>query len=197
MRVIGLLGGIASGKSLVAQQLEALGALRLDADRVGHEVLLDPQVEQAVRQRWGADVFDGDGRVDRRKLAAIVFAPPPEGPQHLADLEKLTHPRIAARLQAQIAAATAPVVVLDAAVMLKGGWDKLCDEIWFVDTPRDQRIARARQYRGWTEQEFSDRENAQEPIDLKRKRADRIIDNSGSPEQVQAQVARLWQTLTS
>ena len=79
MRVIGMLGGVASGKSWVAQQLAALGAGVLDADRAGHEVLRLPEIEEAARQRWGAVIFAADGHVERGRLAEIVFAPGPRG----------------------------------------------------------------------------------------------------------------------
>jgi dephospho-CoA kinase len=197
MKVIGLLGGIASGKSLVARQLVELGAGLLDGDRAGHEVLRLPEVIAQVRGRWGEGVLDDSGQVDRKALAAIVFAPSPDGPPELAALERLTHPLIRQRLQAEIARYRelgSQAVVLDAPVMEKAGWDKLCDEIWYVDAPRDVRVSRART-RGWSDEEFRSREEAQEPLDLKRKRANRIILNAGTEDATRAQVARFWELL--
>jgi dephospho-CoA kinase len=195
MRVIGIAGGVACGKSLVAEQLRRLGAAVLDADRVGHAVLCDPEVIAAARQRWGAGIQDGDGRIDRRKLAAIVFAPPPQGPGELAFLEQLTHPRIKQRLRKQLEEwqqqGTVSAVVLDAAVMFKAGWDALCDWVLFIDAPRALRLARARQ-RGWSEAEFQSRETAQESLDEKRRRAHVIIDNSSSPEHIYQQLCQVW-----
>jgi dephospho-CoA kinase len=195
MMVIGIAGGVACGKSLVAEQLRRLGAAVLDADRVGHAVLCDPEVIAAARQRWGAGIQDGDGRIDRRKLAAIVFAPPPQGPGDLAFLEQLTHPRIGQRLREQMEECqqqgTVSAVVLDAAVMFKAGWDALCDVILFVDAPRAVRLARARQ-RGWSEAEFQSREAAQEGLDEKRRRAHVIIDNSSSPDHTFQQLREAW-----
>ena len=199
MKIIGIVGGIASGKSLVAGQLQRLGAVRLDADRAGHEALREPEVEIACRQRWGDAIFAPDGRVDRRALARIVFAPAPDGPRELAALEQLTHPRIAAKLMAEIERcrrAGAPAAVLDAAVMLKAGWDRMCDIIVFVDTPRELRMQRARE-RGWSDEDFAAREAAQETLNVKRRRADVSIDNSGFTEDTQAQVVRLWRALTA
>ena len=200
MKILGLLGGVASGKSLVARQLAELGAVVLDADRAGHEALRLPRVEEAARQRWGDAVFGPDGHIDRSRLARIVFAPPPDGPRERKYLEALTHPEIGRRLAAQAEArshATAiapPLAVLDAALILEAGWDKLCDCFAFVDVPREVRLARALQ-RGWTEGDFAAREAAQESLDSKRARADVIIDNSGSAEHTQVQVQRLWQFL--
>ena len=136
--VIGILGGVASGKSLIARQLEDLGAVVLDADRAGHEVLHEPAVKAALRTRWGDAVFGTDGAVNRAAVGRIVFASPPAGPEELKFLERLTHPRITQRLREQMAAATAggaKAIVLDAAVMLKAGWNRLCDAVWFVDVP--------------------------------------------------------------
>ena len=86
------------------------------------------------------------------------------------------------------------MAVLDAALILEAGWDKLCDYFAFIDVPREVRLARALQ-RGWTEGDFTAREAAQESLDSKRARADVIIDNSGSPDHTQGQVQRLWQFL--
>src|SRR5690242_10742265 len=132
MKVVGLLGGVASGKSLVARQLVDLGAGLLDGDGAGHEVLRLPGVERLVRDRWGDAVFAADGSVDRRALARIVFAPPPDGPRELEHLEQITHPRITQRLREQIAVLAAqrrPAAVLDAPVMFKAGWNEYCDFI--------------------------------------------------------------------
>ena len=101
MKILGLLGGVASGKSLVARQLAELGAVVLDADRAGHEALRLPRIEEAARQRWGDAVFGPDGHIDRSRLAKIVFAPPPDGPRERKYLEELTHPEIGRRLSAQ------------------------------------------------------------------------------------------------
>ena len=198
MILIGIVGGIASGKTQVTEKLRQLGATVLDADRIGHEVLDEPEVRAALRARWGDGVCDAHGRVDRRQVASIVFAAPPLGPEELAYLERLTHPLIGQRLRQQLAdlacEGRSQVVVLDAAVMLKAGWGNDCDHILFVDAPRAQRLARAR-LRGWDEAELAAREAAQLPLAAKRSRADVIIDNSSSLEYTYAQVERFWRSL--
>ncbi len=197
MRILGLLGGVASGKSLVAKQLARLGAGVLDADGAGHEVLRLAEVRHAARERWGEGVFGSDGHIDRRRLGQIVFASPPQGEEERRFLEQLTHPRIARLLEVEaqrMAAAGCPVAVLDAPLLLEAGWDRLCGGLMFVDAPRPLRLARALA-RGWREAEFAEREGAQESLDSKRKRADWIVDNSGSPDQTQAQIERLWSSL--
>ena len=195
--VIGLLGGVASGKSLVAKMFAELGAVVLDADRAGHEALRLPEVEQAARERWGDAIFDADGHISRAALARVVFGPLPDGPWELDYLEQLTHPRIAQSLRRQIEQAPANgnrVLLLDAAVMIKAGWHKLCNKLVFVDAPRDVRLARALA-RGWTETGFNAREAAQETLDVKRGLADQIIDSSGSPEWTKVQVNDAWHSL--
>jgi dephospho-CoA kinase len=195
LTIVGLVGGVASGKSFVAEALERRGAVLLDADRAGHEALREPEVEAAARARWGDKIFAPDGHIHRPALAQIVFSSAPE----LAYLESLTHPRIAIRLKEQLeqlAEQKSPrVVVLDAPVMLKAGWDKFCNQIVFVDAPREVRLARALT-RGWSASEFERREAAQEPIDVKRKMATKAVDNGGSPQATEAQIISLWSELT-
>jgi dephospho-CoA kinase len=197
IRIVGLLGGVASGKSHVASLLGELGAVVLDADRAGHEVLEEPEVIAAARARWGSAVFSADGSIDRRAVGRIVFADSPQGRHELEFLEGLTHPRIGARLLAQVEAANGrgvPLAILDAAVMRKAGWDKFCDKIVMIDAPQEVRLARARS-RGWTEAEFRAREMAQESLDEKRQLADFVIDNSGPSQATRAEVQRLWPIL--
>jgi dephospho-CoA kinase len=198
MIVIGVVGGVASGKSLIADHLRRRGAHVLDGDRLGHDALLEPEVQRALRTEWGDRVFRVDGTVDRGDISRIVFAPPPEGPAALAFLEGLLHPRIGARLRQQIMRQreekTVPVMVLDAAVMFKAGWDRLCDHILFVDAPRHLRLDRARR-RGWSAEQFAAREAVQVPVAEKRRRADIIIDNSGSVSHALQQVDAAWRAL--
>ncbi len=199
MVVIGIVGGVASGKSTVAGHFQHLGAIAIDVDRVGHEVLGDRQVQRAARRRWGDGVFDPEGNIDRSTLGRIVFAAAPDGPEQLAWLEELTHPRIAERLGRQIEserrAGRAKVVVLDAAVLLKAGWHRLCDKIVLVDSPLEVRLARARQ-RGWSDEQFFAREAAQVPLELARRRADVVIDNSASLDETKGCVEQFWRTLS-
>ncbi len=197
MVVIGVAGGVASGKSVVCEELRDLGAALLDADRIGHEVLEEPAVRSAIRTTWGEEVFTDQDQVSRAALAKRVFAPPPEGPRELTRLEQITHPRIEAELREQIEhcrAAGFPAVVLDAAVMFKAGWHRLCDKIVFVEAPLATRRERAWQ-RGWTEEHFAAREAAQTPVDEKKKLADIIIDNAGALELTLHQVECFWRSL--
>lgn len=197
MQVIGLVGGVASGKSLVARQLVELGATWLDADRAGHEVLEQEDVKAAIRARWGPDVFSPDGRVSRPAIGGLVFGPKEKATQERQFLEQLTHPRIGellGRQAARLGDEGNQALVLDAPLLVEAGWDEFCDKTIFVEAPREVRLDRAKG-RGWSEAEFAAREAAQQALDVKRRRADVIIDNSGSPESTREQVERFWRSL--
>jgi dephospho-CoA kinase len=199
--IIGITGGIASGKSLVAEQFCRLGAYKLDADRAGHEVLKQPEVIAKLRERWGDGILvqAESATIDRKAVGRIVFAPPPQGPAELAFLESVSHPRITAILERQIAEAggqrpPCPALVLDAAVMFRAGWRRFCDWLVFVEAPRQLRISRAA-LRGWGAEEFAAREAAQEPVQWKRWQADIMIDNAAGAERTFRQVQAFWRAL--
>jgi len=194
MRVIGIVGGIASGKSAVAQRFADLGAVVLSADQLGHDVLLEPEVRQALRERWGAKVFRADGSVDRSAVASLVFGDTREQTDNLQFLEELTHPRIRRLAEQAIenfARQGVPIVILDAALLFEKNWHQLCDEVLFVDTPEDQRRARAIA-RGWSRQQFDARQAVQSPLAEKRARADWIIDNSRDLNYLHQQIDSWW-----
>ena len=201
--VLGILGGVASGKSTVARCYAALGAALLDGDAAGHKVLAQPEVRDAIRSHWGDAVFGPDGQVDRRALAKLVFGPPSKGSTsqatvHRKHLEQITHPRIKhllnEQLQRNLADDDVRAIVLDAAVMIEAGWEKMCDTIVFVDASRDARLRRALS-RGWSERQFEDREAAQASLPRKRGLADVTIHNNGSPDDLRDQVRQHWQRL--
>jgi len=199
MLTIGVVGGIASGKTQVAKCFEQLGLTRLDGDVTGHEVLKQSEVKAALRERWGDQIIDSNGEIDRSSVAQIVFANAGGATDELIFLEQITHPRIKDRLSEVIDAARkrkVPGVVLDAALIMKAGWDELCDYIVFVDVPRSIRLQRVLN-RGWTEAQFDARERAQIPLSAKRQTADTIIDNSGPLEETFGRVRSLWANLSS
>ena len=194
MLTIGLSGGVASGKSLVARLLAERGAEVLDADAAGHTVLEYPEVKAALAARWGTRVLNAAGKIDRPTVGRIVFEPTPGGREELAFLEGLSHPRIGNLLEDQrtaAAARNAPAVVLDAPIMFKAGWDRLCDVLIFVDAPLPLRRERALT-RGWDEAELDRRESLQLPLAEKRARSQVVIDNSGPISAIRPQVERFW-----
>ena len=191
--VIGLIGGIGSGKSRVAELLARRGARVLSGDQAGHEALRQPEVKARVVERWGPGVLDEHGEVDRRRLAARVFADPAER----RALEAIAWPWIGRRLREQVEAARADpavrLILLDAAVLLEAGWDGVCDRLVYVDAPRDVRLRRLAEQRGWSAKEVTAREEAQLPLTEKARRADDVLDNSGPPEALARQVDELLQ----
>ncbi|HEY1065585.1 MAG TPA: dephospho-CoA kinase [Pirellulales bacterium] len=211
MKVVGLIGGIASGKSRAAEALVARGAVWIDADKLGHEVFDEPEVKAALRERFGSGVFTNDGRIDRKALSKLVFPPAQSATTEAHDevhppayyndnrawLERLLHPLIRELASERLDAAKkagAPLAVLDAPLMLETGWSRLCDEIWFIDAPDAVRLERAKS-RGWSEAEFRAREATQWPLDLKRAHATKIMSNFGPLAQLDQQLAAAWRSL--
>lgn len=196
MKTIGLIGGVASGKSRVARMLADLGAGVLDADRAGHAVLAeDADVRKVLRERWGDSVFTANGSVDRGAVGKRVFTTTQQGEEDRLFLERLLHPRIRRRLEAdrdQFATEGREAIVLDAPLLLEASWGKaLCDVVLFIDSPLEIRFARARQ-RGWSETEFTRREAAQWPVEEKRRYADAVIENEGSEDSLRQAVDQFW-----
>lgn len=190
--VLGLLGGVAAGKSTVAGLLAARGFAVLDADREARQVMADPEIQRAVTARFGGDLFPG-GQLDRAALAAIVF----RDPAARAALEAITHPAIRRALEAGLehALATGHPAVLDVPLLLEGGLIARCDACWFVAASPQTRQARARA-RGWDDGELARREANQADLDVKRSRCSHTICTDGSLEDVGQQVAAaLAQTL--
>ena len=194
MLTIGLVGGVASGKTKVAQYLQDRGALVLQADQVGHQVLLEEFIKEKLRTRWGEKVFADDGEVDRKQVAKIVFGPAAAAAADLRFLESVVHPEIQRRLERQLDEARlqgTKVTILDAPVMFKAGWERLCDEVLFVEADISARQARAA-VRGWTPEVLGQREAAQTPLEEKRARATCMVDNSGDWAATAEQLDRLW-----
>ena len=194
--VIGLAGPIGGGKSAVAKVFAALGAQVIDADRIAHEVLQRPEVRQLVSQRWGRDVLDAEGRVDRRALGRKVF----EKEGDLRELEAIVHPRVRAEVMKQMhRAATAPnarAIVLDVPLLFEAGLDAWCEAVVFVDAPLAQRLERLRRRHGWDGEELARRERMQWPAERKRARAHHLIENSGSPEELRRAAEAVFEKIT-
>ena len=189
--VVGLVGGMGSGKSRVAEEFARHGARVVSGDRLGHEALRQPEIRDRVVRRWGRRVLDDMGEVSRPRLGAIVFADPNE----LRELETIVFPWIERHLREEVAAAEREpevnLVVLDAAILLEAGWDCVCDRLVYVHAPRDVRLRRLAGQRGWTAKEVEARENAQWPLTAKVSRADAAVDNTGPPDQLASQVGEL------
>ncbi len=188
--VIGLTGNIATGKSSVMKRLRQHGALVIDADEVAHAVM-EPGGEayDAVVEEFGRGILAPDGSIDRRKLGAIVFGDPTK----LRKLEKLVHPAVRKRLKEAISHAGDRVVVVEAIKLLDYGLaDEICDEVWVVTAPPRQQALRLMRDRGLSEEEAWLRIDAQPPQEEKVRRADVVIRNDGSIEELHEQVDEAW-----
>ena len=188
--VLGLVGGIGAGKSAAAEHLAKRGALVIDADRLGHEVLGEPAVRDALTARWGNGILRDDGSIDRGAVAGIVFPNPAER----TALEAVMFPAIARRTRERIAESTAAVVVLDAAVLLEAGWRRECNRVLYIDAPRELRQRRVAARSGWGEAELAAREASQWSEAAKKAASDAAIVNDGSREEL---AARLDAVLTA
>jgi len=189
--VLAVLGGIASGKSLVARLLAGSRGVVVDADALAREALESPAVVEQLVAAYGPGVLDPAGRPRRAWLAERVFRHESERRR----LEGWIHGIVRARILAALddaAARGVPRVVLDVPLLLENddqhGLTARCDRLVFVDSSLEQRDRRAREQRGWAPGEVARREAAQLPLERKRARADRVIANDGTPEDLKAAV---------
>ena len=193
--VVGLVGGIGSGKSEVARLMGERGGVLVDADRIGHELLQDPAIKQRVVERWGPGVLGAEGEVDRAELAAAVFSGSGGGNPGVQALNEVVHPTLVARVRSAVEGArrrgAAPWVVVDAALLLEWGLGALCDAIVFVEASAEERRRRVARSRGWSAEELARRERCQFSLAEKRACAQWVLQNTGSREALIAEVEKL------
>ncbi|MFI5285643.1 MAG: dephospho-CoA kinase [Candidatus Dormibacteria bacterium] len=193
MRLIGLTGGIATGKSTVGRMLEQHGAVVVDADELAREAVRpgEPTLDE-VAARFGGDVIQADGTLDRARLGNVVFA----DPTARRDLEQITHPRIFELTQERVAAAlagTAPLVAVDIPLLFENEREAMFEGVLLVYAPREVQIRRLRERNGLDETAALQRLEAQLPIDEKRRKATWIIDNGGGLDATSRAVDRWWE----
>ena len=178
--ILGIIGGIGSGKSLVAAEFAKNGGFLISGDQLGHEALRQPDVKQGVVARFGRRFSMTRAILTAASWEARVFADRAE----LRALEELVFPYIEQRIGEEIAQARSQegvdFIVLDAAVMLEAGWDRECDKLIFVEAPRAVRLQRLAQKHGWNEKEVAAREQMQMDLSVKKARADFVVDNGES-----------------
>jgi dephospho-CoA kinase len=192
MRLIGLTGGIATGKSSVASMLAARGATVIDSDALAREAVLpgEPTLERVI-ERFGTGVLLPDGNLDRRELGKIVFADP--AARH--DLERITHPRIIELSQQRVAAglaSDAQLVAVDIPLLYEGERESTFPGVLVVYAPPEVQIQRLQERNGLDAAAAQQRLDAQLPIDEKRRRATWVIDNSGDLDATERQVDAWW-----
>ncbi len=191
MFVIGLTGGIATGKTLVSETLRDLGATIINADLVGHEAYL-PHTEtwQAVVDAFGTDILDDEGQIVRPKLGAIVFS----DPSKLEQLNSIVHPRIYAMISDRIEGLKSEgvtAVVVEAALLIEAGWTPLVDDIWVLTSPIEQVYSRLTG-RGMSSDQARARVESQMPQDERVTHADVVIANDVGEAELKSAVKEHW-----
>lgn len=194
-RIIGLTGGIASGKSLISGKLKELGALIIDADEIARS-LTGPQSPalSEIRAAFGDEVFTEQGELSRKKLGAIVF----NSAGARERLNAIVHPLVLAEIKRQMEENILkgwPLVVIDAPLLLESGLGKMTEEVWVVALDEEEQLRRLMARNGLTREEAAQRLNAQMPLKEKLQYADRIIDNNGPMEETLEQLKKLWREL--
>ena len=196
--LVGLTGGIASGKSAVSRQLVELGCRLVDADVLAREVV-EPETPawQAIVDAFGPDIVGGDGRLDRKRLGALVFA----DPARRKTLEAITHPAITARRQAILDAWAAErfdgIVVLDIPLLVEVGAVASVDRVVLVYAEPAAQLERLKRREGFDPAEAARRIGSQMPLGEKVRHAHYVVDNSGSPDETAAQVRAVHAALVA
>jgi dephospho-CoA kinase len=194
--IIGLTGGIASGKSTAAKTLGTWGAHIIDADKLGHRAYLkDTAAFHAVIAAFGEDTVGADGEIDRRALGGKVFG----SPDGLKQLTDIVWPAIRALAEEEVAGVQSKnpeqVIVLEAAVLIEAGWQDLVDEIWVTVVDREVAIARATARDGIDTAAVEARIDSQLTNVERSAQANHVIDNSSTAEHLEVQLQQLWSQL--
>jgi dephospho-CoA kinase len=192
IKVIGIAGGIASGKSTIAEMLELLGADVIDADKICHQLINTEDIVHEITQRWGKHIQDNHGKIKRHALAEIVFS----NREEVSALNSIIHPKAIEQIKSRIAKlqndAATKAIVLDAALLVESNLIDICDITLFVDTKKDTCKTRVQNSRKWPLDEITKREKFQGLLQQKREIADVIINNNHSKEDTTNQVKDFW-----
>ncbi|MFN3532724.1 MAG: dephospho-CoA kinase [Candidatus Brocadia sp.] len=191
--IIGITGGISSGKSTVARMLASLGAELIDADEMCHRLILIREVKDKIVERFGGAILDNYGKIDRSRLAEIVF----EDKTCLDDLCNILHPIVIEQIRSRVTEienrGRRKAIVIDAALLEESDLSLLCDFIIFVNTGKDHRVSRSKICRHWQDGELEKRERFQMALEDKRKKADYVVDNNYTEDNTFRQIKEFWQ----
>ncbi len=192
IKVIGIAGGIASGKSTIAEMLESLGADIIDADKICHRLINTKDIACKITKRWGDHILDDHGKVKRHMLAEIVFSEREE----VSALNSIIHPKAIKEIKSRVAKlqaeAATKAIVLDAALVVESNLIGICDIMLFVDTKKNRCKTRVHNSRKWPLDEITKREKFQGLLQQKREIADVVINNNHSKEDTLYQVKDFW-----
>ena len=195
MKVIGLTGGIGSGKSTVARFLAKLGAVIIDADKVGHEALQpDNEAYRQAVAAFGRQIIAADGNIDRARLGRLIF----DNPEALAKLNRIMHPPMYNIVETQLEEYRRQgvgVAVIDAPVLLEAGWDSLGGEIWVTAAAEPTVLQRIKGRMALPEAEILARISSQLPAEERTKHASKVIDTDCSLKELKAKMEELWEEL--
>ena len=190
--IIGIIGGVGSGKSTVAAEFGKLGCAVIDADKIAHELLEKKAAKKKIVDLFGQTVLNSAGKIDHRKLADVVFA----DADKLSSLNKIIHPLVLGRAEELIKQYNrqneVKAIVLDMPLLVEVGWAKRCDKLIFVDCKRQLRVDRAKKMGVFDENQIKIRENFQISLDNKAKLTDNIIDNNSGFLALARQVADIF-----
>ena len=190
--IIGILGGICSGKSTVAAEFAKLGCKVIDADKIVHNLLDKEDIKDKIVGNFGEDFLDSLGNIDKKKLADIVFA----DTDKLTSLNKIIHPFVLERAKELIekynGQSHVKAIVLDMPLLAEVGWDKKCDKLIFVDCKRELRIKRAKKKGIFDKNQLKIRENFQISLDNKVAITDNTIDNNSGFSALAKQIADIF-----
>ena len=191
--VIGLTGNIATGKSTILDYLARLGAYIIDADKLAHQALTpDGSAYHAVVAEFGPAILNADKTVNRKALGAIVFT----NADLLNKLEQIVHPAVFAMTLKLVETAPSSVIILEAVKLLEAGpMFSQCDEVWVVTARPEVQLRRLMENRGMDEATARQRMRMQSPQAAKINQADRVIDNSGTLDELYAQLDAIWAAL--
>lgn len=190
VKVIGITGGIASGKSTIAMMLGTLGAEVIDADKICHKLIDRKEITDKIVLKWGTHILTKQGKISRQKLGKVVFSDKKE----ILTLNKILHPKVIELIRSRITKLTnrGKTVVLDAALLVELNLTNLCDIILYVDTKEQVCVKRSQKGRKWSSSEKLKRERFQSPTKEKRNIANIIINNNSSKNDTFNQIKDVW-----
>jgi dephospho-CoA kinase len=191
-KIIGLLGGIGSGKSSVAAEFRKLGCKVIDADDIAHKFLDDPAIKKQILEAFGDEIFDDSSQINCKKLAEITFS----SKQQLQQLNNILHPVILGRCEQLLNGykhqPEIPAIIIDMPLLVEVGWDKKCDKLIFVDCKIEKRLERVKKKGLLDEKQLKKREKFQISLDNKMQMADNVINNNSDFSELSKQVIGIF-----